>query len=60
MTKNTTTNFGLTKKTVNVIPGISADARALGVTRQHLWMVLQGERRSPSLLMRYKALKAGK
>jgi hypothetical protein len=37
-------------------PGICADAVVLGVTREHLYRVLTGERRSP-LLGRYRALK---
>ena len=38
-------------------PGIVSDARALGVTRQHLFEVLVGHRRSP-LLQRYQELKS--
>jgi hypothetical protein len=38
-------------------PGITADARALGVTRVHLYLVLRGDRPSPGLLRRYKELK---
>lgn len=38
-------------------PGIVSDAAALGVSRIHLYLVLTGERRSRSLLTRYKALK---
>jgi len=39
------------------IPGICADAEALGVTRIHLWCVLKGRRESASLKRRYAALK---
>lgn len=39
-------------------PGIVRDAELLGVTRQHLFYVLKGERKSPPLLRRYRALKA--
>lgn len=38
--------------------GICADARFLGVTREHLYRVLTGQRASKSLLKRYQALKA--
>jgi hypothetical protein len=37
-------------------PGIGDDSRLLGVSRQHLFCVLMGLRRSP-LLARYGALK---
>ena len=40
--------------------GIKADARRLGVTRQHLYYVLEGKRPSRSLLRRYQALQRGK
>jgi hypothetical protein len=40
-----------------VIPGIVADARRLGVTRQHLHAVLNGRRFSPGLVSRYKKLR---
>ena len=36
---------------------IVADAKALGVSRHHLYFVLLGTRKSPGLLRRYKALK---
>ena len=36
------------------IPGIVAAAKALGVTRQHLGLVIRGDRTSPSLLARYR------
>jgi len=39
-------------------PGIVAAARALGVTRHHLYFVLRGERKSPGLRRRYDALKS--
>jgi hypothetical protein len=39
-------------------PGISVNARALGVNRSHLWRVLSGKRRSCSLVARYMALKS--
>ena len=38
------------------IPGITRAASDLGVTRQHLRLVLIGERSSPRLLRRYQAL----
>jgi len=38
--------------------GIVADAKTLGVSRSHLYRVLEGKRRSDSLLSRYHALKA--
>jgi hypothetical protein len=47
------------KRTVR-FPGIVADAKALGVTRQTLWRVLTGEWQSRSLLRRYEALKGHK
>jgi hypothetical protein len=46
-----------TRKRGPRIPGICADAEALGVHRIHLWNVLKGRRESRSLLRRYKALK---
>jgi len=39
------------------IPGVIADARALGVSHPHLSQVLHGRRPSKSLLARYQALK---
>jgi hypothetical protein len=39
------------------INGISADAEALGVTREHLFLVLRGIRKSDPLRARYQALK---
>ncbi len=36
--------------------GYAAAARALRVTTAHLWRVLNGERKSPSLVTRYRAL----
>ena len=47
------------KKKRKVFAGISADARALGVNRSHLWPVLIGQRHSRSLMLRFDALKAG-
>jgi len=40
------------------IRGISRDAAALGVTRDHLRWVLQGKRESQILVQRYNALVA--
>jgi hypothetical protein len=40
------------------IVGITADAAALSVTRFHLFKVLTGNRESPKLVARYRALKA--
>lgn len=37
--------------------GISEDAAALGVTRVHLWKVLEGDRDSKPLMRRYRELK---
>jgi hypothetical protein len=37
-------------------PGICTDAELLGVSREHLYRVLTGERESKSLLERYRAL----
>jgi|GEM_PF-3846276 hypothetical protein len=39
--------------------GICADAEALGVTREHLWLVLTGHRVSRPLSCRYRDLKRG-
>ena len=39
------------------IRGICADAAALGITRDHLRLVLQAKRPSRSLLRRYRQLK---
>ena len=41
------------------IAGIGQSADALNVTRQHLGMVIRGDRTSKSLLAKYKALMAG-
>ena len=38
------------------IQGICEDAKALGVTRRHLWGVLTGERVSRRLTAQYKRL----
>jgi hypothetical protein len=37
-------------------PGISADAKTLGVSRTHLFLVLTGKRKSARLMSRYLAL----
>lgn len=37
--------------------GITYDARELGVSHPHLWMVLTGKRKSVALMKRYRALK---
>lgn len=37
-------------------PGIASHAEALGVSRQHLFYVLDGSRTSPALVARYRAL----
>jgi len=42
------------------IKGITADAAALGVTREHLWRVLKGLRESPGLIKRYNNLQSMK
>jgi hypothetical protein len=39
------------------IRGITADAKTLGVTREHLFLVLRGHRQSDPLRARYQALK---
>ncbi len=39
-------------------PGIATHAEALGVTRQHLFYVLDGSRTSPHLAAKYRALVA--
>jgi hypothetical protein len=46
--------------TREVIPGIVADAEKLGVSRFHLWAVLNGRRWSPTLVARYRDLKSQK
>ena len=40
-------------------PGICEDAFRLGVSREHLYRVLTGERKSKSLLKRYTEMKRG-
>ena len=40
--------------------GITKDAARLGVSRQHLWEVLLGRRKSDGLLARYRELQAAK
>lgn len=37
---------------------ITRDAKALGVTREHLWRVLEGKRPGIALTRRYRELKA--
>jgi len=49
---------GESKRQVRFI-GICADATKLGVTREHLYRVLIGQRTSRSLLRRYRELKSG-
>ena len=44
-------------ETRTVIVGITGAARALGVSRFHLWAVLSGRRQSDGLVMRYESLK---
>jgi len=46
-----------TKRGPTKYPGIVRDATELGVTRVHLWRVLEGQRESDPLLARYAALK---
>ena len=41
-------------------PGVSADAKRLGCTKQHLWLTLAGQRTSHSLMRRYLELKSNK
>jgi len=48
------------KKKRKIFVEISADSRALGINRSHLWRVLIGQRQSHSLLARYGALKQQK
>lgn len=38
-------------------PGIAGDARTLGVSRTHLYLVLSGKRSSARLLKRYLKLR---
>lgn len=45
------------RETRSVIPGICRDAKRLGVSRMHLWAVLNGHRESEGLVRRYEALK---
>jgi hypothetical protein len=44
----------------NFTPGITADAKTLGVSRQHLFYVLSGRRTSKVLKQRYDELQAEK
>lgn len=39
-----------------LFPGISRHAKALKTNRSHLYLVLKGDRPSPDLVRRYKAL----
>ena len=39
-----------------LFPGITADAKALGVTRPHLYLVLTGKRTSARLTAAYRKL----
>jgi len=39
-------------------PGVREDARQLGVSAPHLWLVLNGQRTSHDLKSRYQTLKA--
>lgn len=48
------------RRTKTEITGIVADARALGVSRMHLWAVLNGRRESEPLLARYASLRRGR
>lgn len=45
------------RKRAKRIRGIVADANALRMSRDHLRLVLNGQRSSPKLLKRYRALK---
>lgn len=47
------------EKTRRVVrfPGLVTDAETLGVHRNHLYLVLAGQRRSVSLLNKYRELK---
>lgn len=45
------------RKRAKRIAGITGDAAALGVTRQHLGLVLHGDRESKPLARRYRELK---
>lgn len=44
------------KRGRTTFPGIGKQAKALRVTRQHLFSVLSNERRSPTLLARWQRL----
>jgi len=50
----TATSQSTVKKRAHQIKGIVSAARALSVSRQHLWAVIRGKRLSPSLLSRWK------
>lgn len=51
----------MTTKTKRVIhyPNICAHAKALGVSREHLYRVLTGQRESDDLMQRYKIVASG-
>ena len=46
-------------KRVVTHPNICAHAKALGVSREHLYRVLTGQRDSRELMLRYQAILAG-
>lgn len=52
------TTKGLQKplRSDTLFPGITRHARELNTNRSHLYLVLKGERPSPDLLRRYRAL----
>lgn len=47
-----------TKRGITRFPGITADARQLGVSYRWLWQVVTGRQKSPRLMDAYQALKA--
>lgn len=57
MEENNTSRFTVER---HVIPGIVADARELGVSREYLWRVLRGKKHSPQLVLRYQKLQKSK
>jgi hypothetical protein len=48
-----------TEKTRTRFPGITEDAKKLGVNRVTLWRVATGRWKSRSLMRRYRQLKGG-
>jgi hypothetical protein len=44
------------KRSDTLFPGITRHARELNTNRSHLYLVLKGDRSSPDLLRRYRAL----